>query len=128
MEGGKRFAVTIALAVVLGYAGWLGYRYILWPDMSASTTNAARVAILCAVMAALIVPAARLTRHAWVGVLIPLGMSRALLYVADHSGTNSDGLEGVGALLILVGTIPCVLAVGAIAVNWARVVRLWRME
>lgn len=127
VSGDLRLAQNVVIMLLLGAAGWLGYRYILWPDMTEHDTTPLRAAIFGVVMIVLVASAAVLTSNAFIGLFAPIGMARGLLYVADNSGTNSDGLEGVGALLTVMVGIPCVLLVGGLAVMWARLVRHYRM-
>ncbi len=99
------------VATVLGVTAFFAYRYIMFPDMTRSTTTGLRGAGFVLPLLVLLVGAVRLTDCPWIGVAIPFAMAIAMEYIARHSGTNSDGLEGVGEFMLVIGGLCVVFGV-----------------
>jgi peptidoglycan/LPS O-acetylase OafA/YrhL len=102
---------NIALATALGVVAFFADRFIMFPDMTQSATTGLRGGVFGVVMLMLLVGALRWTGCPWIGVGIPFGMAIAMEYIVRHSGTNSDGLEGVGEFMTVVGGLCVVFAV-----------------
>lgn len=101
----------LAVAAALGAVAFVADRFIMFPDMTQSATTGLRGGAFGVVMLVLLVGAVRWTGCPWIGVGIPFGMAIAMEYIVRHSGTNSDGLEGVGEFLTVVGGLCVVFAI-----------------
>ena len=105
-----RVVRDLVVATALGVVAFFADRFIMFPDMTESDTTGLRAGVFGIVMLVLLVGAVRWTGRPWIGVGIPFGMAIAMEYIVRHSGTNSDGLEGVGEFMTVVGGL-CVVFV-----------------